>query len=562
MLARLARMAAVAGLALAFAAPSAHAATPTAVVYATSSNPTIAQYAIGDGGALNALTPAFAPAAATSTGIAASPNGRTLYVVDQPTNQVSQYAIAGDGTLTAKSPATVATGATPFGIAVAPDGRHVYVANQDDNTISVFAVGSDGTLAAAAVVEAGQGPVQIALTPDGTSAYVTNAADGTISEYDVDAADGSLTSKGDPIAAPGVPFAIAVSTDGRSVYVTNRQSTGFVGQYSVGDAGELTPMTPATVAAGTRPAGILATATGVYVTNFADDTLTRYTAGADGALTAQANVTTPHNPFGMALAPDGHSLYVAGFGAGRIGEYDVGADGALTAKAPADVAADTRPVAIAAVQPLEQQSPTVDLRTPADGAQFDQDADVAADYSCADDGGSGLASCTGDVADGAALDTSTPGTFSFTVVARDGAGNDTTVTHGYTVVAKKPDFTFEGFVGPVHDGSVVRAGSVVPIAFSLGGDHGLDVLADGSPSSVQVDCRHPGYPTGGRPAQSEDSLQFDKKTRVYTFAWQTRSSWAGTCRALVLTLSDGSVERLVVNFRSVCWYWRPWRHHP
>ena len=52
-----------------------------------------------------------------------------------------------------------------------------------------------------------------------------------------------------------------------------------------------------------------------------------------------------------------------------------------------------------------------------------------ADYACADEGGSGLASCTGDVPDGDALDTSTPGTHDFTVVARDGAGNETTVTH-------------------------------------------------------------------------------------------------------------------------------------
>jgi YVTN family beta-propeller protein len=561
MLARMARMATVAGLALAFAAPPARAATPTAFVYATSSNPTLAQYAIGDGGVLNALGPP-APGLASSTGIAASPNGRTLYVVDQPTDNVSQYAIADDGTLTPKSPASVATGTTPFGIAVAPDGRHVYVTNQDDNSISIFAVAADGALVPGTTrVDAGSGPVQIALSPDGTSAYVTNAGDETISEYDVDPAFGALKSKRAPIKAPGVPFAIAISTDGRSVYVTNRQAPGFVREYSVGAGGELTPMAPDTVPAGTRPAGILATATGVYVTNFGDDTLTHYTEGADGALTARADLTTPHNPFGMTLSPDGHSLYVAGYGAGRVGQYDVGADGALTAKAPADVAADTRPLAIAAVQPLEQQRPTVDLRTPADGAQFDQGAEVAADYSCADAGGSGLTSCTGDVADGAALDTSTPGTFSFTVVGRDGAGNETTVTHGYTVVAQESDIAFGGFVGPIQDGSVVRAGSVVPIAFSLGGFHGLDVLADGSPSSVKVDCGHPGYATGGHPAQSDDGLQFDEETGNYTFAWQTRSSWAGTCRAFLVTLRDGSVERLVVSFRSTCWYWRPWRHH-
>jgi YVTN family beta-propeller protein len=561
-------MATVAALAFAIAAPIARAATPTAFVYATSSNPTLAAYAAGDTGALTALAPALVPAVATSTGIAAGPNGRTLYVVDQATDDVSQYAVAEDGTLTPKSPATVATGTTPFGIAVAPDGAHVYVTNQDDGTVSVFTAGSDGALAGTGTtVGAGSGPVQIALSPDGGSAYVTNADDETISQYDVDSTDGSLTPKSDPtVDAAGVPFAIAVSPNGQSVYVTSRQDSGFVRQYSVGAGGELAPMATPTVAAGGRPAGILATAGGVYVSNFADDTISQFNAGADGALRAKADaVSAPHNPFGMTLAPDGHSLYVAAFGDGTVGQYDVGADGALTAKSPLAVAADTRPVAIVAVPGPDAQAPTVDLRTPADGAQYTQGDDVEADYSCADAGGSGLASCTGDVPDGQPIDTSTPGSFTFTVVAADGAGNRTTVTHGYTVTAPpppEPKVVFEGFTGPIHSGSVVRAGSVVPIAFSLGGDHGLGVLADGSPSSVKVDCGRPGKPRGGSPAQSDDGLRFDDTSGDYTFAWQTRGSWAGTCRAFLVTLPDCSVHRLVVKFRPAysSWYYRPRSH--
>jgi len=84
---------------------------------------------------------------------------------------------------------------------------------------------------------------------------------------------------------------------------------------------------------------------------------------------------------------------------------------------------------------VDRTDPSVDLRTPGDGATYERGASVAADYSCSDEeGGSGLASCTGDVPDGQPLDTSTLGKKSFSVTATDAAGNDSTATHSYTVV--------------------------------------------------------------------------------------------------------------------------------
>ena len=56
------------------------------------------------------------------------------------------------------------------------------------------------------------------------------------------------------------------------------------------------------------------------------------------------------------------------------------------------------------------------------------------DFDCADEGGSGLASREGSVADGAALDTPSVGDRSVTVTARDVAGNETVVTHTAHVV--------------------------------------------------------------------------------------------------------------------------------
>ena len=80
--------------------------------------------------------------------------------------------------------------------------------------------------------------------------------------------------------------------------------------------------------------------------------------------------------------------------------------------------------------------PTVDLRTPAEGAVFDRGEVVAADYSCDDEaGGSGIDTSRGyRVADGDPVPTGTLGSHDFTVTATDHAGNHRTVTHTYTVV--------------------------------------------------------------------------------------------------------------------------------
>ncbi|HEX6619931.1 MAG TPA: beta-propeller fold lactonase family protein [Solirubrobacteraceae bacterium] len=498
----------------------------------------------------------------TSTAAAASPDRRSLYVVNQGSASVSQFDIGLDGTLTPKTPDTVATGATPVAIAVAPDGQHAYVVNQGDSTVSTFDVDAAGALTLASNAGTGVGAGSIAVSPDGSSAYVTNFTDATVSQYDVSAA-GALTPKQPATVAAGSrPAGIAVSPDGASAYVTNQLPSGTITQFSVdASSGDLAPKAQP-VGAGSQPRGIVAAAGRVYVTNLSSNTITQYAADGAGALSELAPaVAAPRNPFGLALAPDGKSLYVAGFGEATVGQYDVAANGSLSVKAdPAP--ANFRPQAVVAVKPRDGQAPTIDLATPAEGAEYDQGAAVAVDYTCADEGGSGLASCTGDVPDGDPLDTSTPGAHDFTVVARDGAGHETTVTHSYAVTEPAPPpppapgLDFQGFLGPIHEGSVVRAGDAIPIVFSLGGDRGLDVLADGSPSSAQVDCDDPGAPTEGDPAWSKSGqgLIFHSWTGHYVFVWQTRKAWAGTCRTFVLGLRDGSVERLTVSFRSA-WRW-------
>jgi DNA-binding beta-propeller fold protein YncE len=639
---RRARMAAATALASMLTAASASAATPSAYVYATSWSQTVRQYSADDAGLLSSLTPPAVGTGLTSAAVAASPDRRNLYVVNQGSATVSQFDIRLDGTLNPKTPASVVTGSTPVSMAVAPDGQHAFVVNRGDATVSTYGIDGAGGLTFASSAATGPGPAQIAVSPDGSSAYVANFSGASVSQFDVSAA-GALTPK-DPATVPAgsQPAGIAVSQDGASVYATNQVPDGTVAQFSVDPAsGGLEPKAQASVAAGTQPRGIVAAGGRVYVANLGSNTISQYVAGGGGALSQLAPaVGAPRNPTGLALSPEGTSLYVAAFGDGVVGQYDVAGDGTLTVKA-APAPANFRPQAVVAVKPRDEQAPTVDLRTPPEGAQYALNAEVVADYSCADEGGSGLQSCTGDVADGDPLDTSTPGAHDFTVLARDGAGQETTVTHSYSVAPDEQaptvdlrtpadgaqyeldaevvadyscadeggsglqscagdvadgdpldtstpgahDFTvlardgagqeatvthsytvvepllrFMGFFGPIHDGSVVPAGGSIPIVFSLGAFHGYRVLADGSPTSVQVDCEDPGEPTGGEPVESQlhRGLRFNRATGHYFLMWQTERAWAGTCRSLVLRLRDGGVARLTVSFRSA-WGWR-WHH--
>jgi 6-phosphogluconolactonase len=552
-------MAAAAALASMLMAGSASAATPSAYVYATSWSQTVRQYSADDGGFLTPAPPPDAGAGLKSSGAAASPDRRSLYVVNQDSGTVSQFDIGAAGTLQPKTPDSVPTGPLPISIAVAPDGHHAFVVNQGDATISTYDVDSAGALTFASSVDTDQqDPVQIVLSPDGASAYVTNYTSGSVSQFDVSAAGVLSPKQPSTVDAGGQAAGIAVSPDGASVYVTNQAPNGTVTQFSVAAAsGNLTPKADP-VDAGPGPRAIVAVAHRVYVANVDGNSVSQYTADADGALSElAAPVATSRSPFALALSPNGRSLYAASYTDAVLDQYDVAADGTLAAKAGLPVPASSHPQAVVAVLPRDERAPTVDLRTPPEGAQYDLGADVRADYSCADEGGSGLASCTGDVADGAPLDTSTPGAHAFTVLARDGAGNETTVTHGYTVAESV--LAFKGFFGPIHNGSIVRAGDAIPIVFSLGGYGGLAVLADGSPSSVRVDCRHPGQATGGERALSKSGrgLRFNRSTGHYVFAWQTKSAWAGTCRTFVLDLRDGSVARLTVSFPSA---WR-WHRH-
>ncbi len=111
---------------------------------------------------------------------------------------------------------------------------------------------------------------------------------------------------------------------------------------------------------------------------------------------------------------------------------------------------------------------------------------------------------------------------------------------------------FSGFFPPVDNApatNIVKAGSAVPVKFSLGGDQGLDILADGSPTSRAYSCAT-GAPLGPPEeiVSQGKGLKYDQGSDKYQFVWKTSKAWDG-CRRLSVALTDGTTHVALFRFK-------------
>ncbi len=145
--------------------------------------------------------------------------------------------------------------------------------------------------------------------------------------------------------------------------------------------------------------------------------------------------------------------------------------------------------------------------------------------------------------------------------ALDAAGNaaDPAAIH-FTVTNPASDiYTFTGFFQPVDnpgDGpswvyNSVKAGAAVPVKFGLSGDQGLDVFAPNYPTSRPASCAIADVmnPIEETVAAGSSSLSYDAASDTYTYIWKTNKLWVNTCRALNVTLADGSQHLAYFKFK-------------
>ncbi|MFL6210211.1 MAG: right-handed parallel beta-helix repeat-containing protein [Pyrinomonadaceae bacterium] len=119
---------------------------------------------------------------------------------------------------------------------------------------------------------------------------------------------------------------------------------------------------------------------------------------------------------------------------------------------------------------LDKTAPTVTITRPANNSAYALGQVVAASYSCTD-GGAGVMACTGPVANGSNIDTTSVGPKTFNVTATDGAGNTAAQSATYTV----------GYaINPLYDQTkVYKSGSTVPIKLQLIDAGGVNRSAPG-----------------------------------------------------------------------------------
>jgi hypothetical protein len=141
------------------------------------------------------------------------------------------------------------------------------------------------------------------------------------------------------------------------------------------------------------------------------------------------------------------------------------------------------------------------------------------------------------------------GTLAGEQLAADSSTRVVEVTSGGAVCG---GFQFSGFFRPVDNPPTINAvngGRAVPVKFSLGGNRGLDIFATGYPASVRVTC-DTGVPVDAveeTRTASASGLTYDPDADLYIYTWKTDRAWRGTCRQLIVMVSDGSIHR--ANFK-------------
>jgi VCBS repeat-containing protein len=148
------------------------------------------------------------------------------------------------------------------------------------------------------------------------------------------------------------------------------------------------------------------------------------------------------------------------------------------------------------------------------------------------------------------------GTDSFTYKVNDGELVSNVATVSITVSQTN---NFAGFFEPVDNPgpgpryvfNSVKAGSAVPVKFSLAGDQSLDIFSPGYPTSRPVKCATAARidPIEQTVTAGNSSLSYDPASDTYTYVWKTDKGWAGTCRVLTVQLNDGTQHLAYFRFK-------------
>jgi YVTN family beta-propeller protein/autotransporter-associated beta strand protein len=235
-------------------------------------------------------------------GVAATPDGRFVYVANVVSNTVS--VINADTNLASS---TIPVGTRPFGIATSSDAQFAYVSNSFDNTVSVINTATNTVIGSP--ISVGLQPFGIAVTPNGSAVYVANDQGNTVSVIDTATKTVSAT-----IPVGLAPQGLAITPDGQFVYVANFVSNTVSKISTVSNT--VVTVIPTTITTGLSSLSITPDGQFVYVTDQNAGSVTVISTSTDTVVGAPIPVGT--NPFGVAATPDGKFVFVTNFGSDNV----------------------------------------------------------------------------------------------------------------------------------------------------------------------------------------------------------------------------------------------------
>lgn len=172
---------------------------------------------------------------------------------------------------------------------------------------------------------------------------------------------------------------------------------------------------------------------------------------------------------------------------------------------------------------VDKKAPQITLTTPTAGTYLVNQS-VAANYSCADSG-SGVAGCGGTAANGAAIDTATAGSKTFTVTATDNVGN--------TATPSTVNYTVAYGVQALYDQTRAhKSGSTIPIKIRLVDANGANVstpsLLPHAISVIQVSSQASTEFGDAGNSNPDFNFRYDATLGGYIFNLQTTGMGTGS----------------------------------
>lgn len=494
------------------------------------------------------VSPIPLPAGTVPYGVAVSPDGSRIYVTHFAF--VGKLFVVDTATNTVLASPTV--GMFPFAVAVHPSGNRVFLTAMQNGGRLVIV---DATTFGVTAIPVGS-PRGVAVHPDGSKIYVVNYFNDQLNVLDAV----TLSVIGSPIDVGVSPIGIAVSPDGTRVYVTNESS----GTLSVINAS--TNAVVATVTVGNNPAGVTVTPDNalVYVANSLSGTVSVIDAGTNMRI---GDVHVGNHPYG--ISNDGAQVYVTLVHDNKVVVIDR-ATNAIVKEFPANV-----PIAFGQfIRPASRIDSTLALSVDPSEVIVGSSAAVALRATLTrKDSGAGI--------DGATVNFSIDGaTLGSTVTAAGGvaawslnpsglrlgphtirAAFAESVVGGMTYGASSATgtlrvvFQWMGWSSPVAGSGVLNsanAGSTIPVKWTLRDANGNIISSLESVvkvESARIACSGEGMDDLLGTVSTNGGLRVDGASGRFQFNWSTEKSWAGTCRAFLVTLADGTARKANFQFK-------------